>query len=297
MKIGYACLNYSIGLQANKTFRLASYTPERFYETTTNNISALETIIKYNQEQSLGFFRISSEIVPFASHPIMKEDWLKFYAKDLSRIGSLINKSQMRISMHPDQFVLINSPKADVVGKSIADLMWQCQLLSAMGLNNSAKVQIHVGGVYGDKESAINAFITNYKKLPTFIKDRLVIENDDKCFSLKDCMKVHDATKIPIIFDNFHHECLNDGLSMIEAVKLAKSTWSSKDGVLMGDYSSQQPGAIKGKHIDSIDQKHFEAYIKLIKSVDIDLMLEIKDKEKSALFAKNILKNLNVLTK
>jgi UV DNA damage endonuclease len=282
MKIGYPCLNYSLGCQANKTFRLASYTDERFIETAQNNLDCLQRILEFNVEHGLLFFRISSEIFPFASHQVLKVDWQKHFQDQLRDLGQFISKHQLRISMHPDQFVLINSPRPEVVVAGIKDLLWHCQLLDSLGLDETAKVQIHVGGVYGDRERAMKMFIDNYRQLPALITRRLVIENDDKCFSLADCLQIHEAVGIPIIFDNFHHECLNRGETLLDAIHVAAATWATKDGIMMTDFSSQQAGAIKGKHADSLDLAIFTKYLKLTQALDFDIMLEIKDKEKSA---------------
>jgi UV DNA damage endonuclease len=165
------------------------------------------------------------------------------------------------------------------------ELKYHCELLDLMGLDYTAKVQIHVGGVYGDKNAAIQRFVDNYKKLPVSVKNRLVIENDDHLFSLKDCLFISKQVGIPILFDSFHHTCLNNGESLLQALTLASKTWKKKDGIPMTDYSSQQPHSKKGKHITHIDIDDFVKFASLSKKIDFDVMLEIKDKEKSALLA------------
>lgn len=292
MKIGYPCFNYSIKGQTNKTFRLASYSKERFLETVRNNLDYLHKILQFNKEQGIGFFRISSEIIPFASHSVMDVPWQKLFRADLSVIGKLIKENRMRISMHPDQFVLINSPQEKIVQASVNDLIWHAELLEILGLDSSAKIQIHVGGVYGDRKEAIRRFIANYFQLPSAVKERLVIENDDKCFPLSDCMKIHEAVGIPILFDQFHHQCLNNGETMFEAMMSANSTWNKQDGLMMVDYSTQQKGAVKGRHADTIDLEDFKDFILKSDHWDFDVMLEIKDKEQSALKARDIISEL-----
>lgn len=187
--------------------------------------------------------------------------------------------------MHPDQFVLINSPSREIVGRSVAELEYHCRVLDLMGLDSSAKVQIHVGGVYGDKPAAIGRFVRQYGRLKPFVRKRLVIENDDGLFSLRDCLLVHEKTGIPVLFDVFHHKCNSDGESVREAVKLAAATWKKKDGVLMADYSSQKKGGRFGAHTENIDLEDFAEFLKEARGADFDVMLEIKDKEKSALLA------------
>ncbi len=290
MKIGYPCINNTVGCTANTTFRLASYSEELLKQKVKNNLDCLFKILEYNKENNLMFFRISSDLIPFASHEVCKFNWQKYFKKDFQKIGKFIKENNFRISMHPDQFVLINSPNTEIVKRSIAELNYHADILDLMDLDSSAKIQIHVGGVYKDKPNAIKRFIENYKKLPEKITERLAIENDDRLFSLKDCLEINKKIKIPIIFDFFHHECLNNKESFEKAVELSSKTWSKKDGILMTDYSSQALGERKGKHTIHVDLKHFKKIINQVKNYDFDIMLEIKDKEKSALI---VLKELS----
>jgi UV DNA damage endonuclease len=201
----------------------------------------------------------------------------------------------MRISFHPDQFVVLNSPDPGIVERSIAELVYQGSMLDLMGLDSTAKLQIHVGGLYGDRDVAIERFIATYRTLPEAVQVRLVIENDDRLYSLRDCLRVHEAVGIPILFDNFHHECLNHEEPMEEALRLAAGTWHpTRDGVLMMDYSSQQLGERKGKHTSSLVEDRFREFVTHLNGLDVDMMLEIKDKEASALRAVAILRELGL---
>lgn len=285
MKIGYPCINRSVGCTANSTFRLANYSEARLINCVSGNLECLQNILEYNIENGILFFRMSSDIVPFASHPVCMFDWESYFGKTLCCMGEFIKKHEMRISMHPDQFVLLNALKSDIVERSIAELDWHCRFLDALELDSSAKVQIHVGGLYGDRPEAIARFVSVYKTLPKHIKKRLVIENDDKLFTLSDCLEIHELTGSPVLFDNFHHVCNSNGMSYNEAWKAVTATWKKHDGIPMSDYSSQEPGAKKGKHAEHIDIKDFSSYLKEISSFDFDIMLEIKDKEKSAIEA------------
>lgn len=285
MKIGYVCVNNSLKCKPNVKFRLASYTPARFKDTVATNLSCLKETLIYNLEHDLMFFRISSDTVPFASHPVCKVDWKKFFTPQLKELGAFIIDHQMRISMHPDQFVVINSPDQDIVKRSIAELKYHADFLDALGLDGAAKIQIHVGGVYGKKTAALSAFIHTALTLPVEIRKRLVIENDDRSYGLSDCLLIHQKTGIPVLFDSFHHSCLSYGEPLLVAMKQAAGTWKKSDGVMMVDYSSQQAGAIKGTHTDTIDLADFQKFIQGTKGMDFDIMLEIRDKEQSALKA------------
>ncbi len=288
MKIGYACINNKIGCTSNSTFRLKSYSKERLIETVQNNLNCLRRILEFNVKHKLMFFRIGSQLVPFASHTICKYDWKKHFKDQFREIGDYIKKNKIRISMHPDQFVLINAKKKSIVKNSIKELDYHCYVLDLMKLDSTAKVQIHVGGVYGEKEKSIKRFISNYKKLPAKIRKRFIIENDHLSYSLKDCLEISKKTKVPVVFDSYHHECLNNRESFRQAVIKAKKTWKKKDGKLIVHYSSE--GERRGSHAQHINIKKFKEFIKETKGLDFDIMLEIKDKERSALKAVKILR-------
>jgi len=289
MKIGYPCTNLSIGCYSNKKFRLANFSIDKFVETVKNNLDCLNQIIDYNIENNFLFLRISSETIPFASHEICNIDWKRKFRNELKYIGKKLQKNNFRVSMHPGQFTLLNSPNKNVVKKSLAELKYHADFLDAISLDNSAKIQIHVGGVYGNKDRAIKRFVNTFKVMSNKIKSRLVIENDDYHYSIGDCMKINSHTNIPIILDNLHLECLNDGESLIEAYQMIKNTWYGEHGIPMLDYSSQQEGARIGKHTDRLNQEHFSNFINVMKNEEFDLMFEIKDKEKSVGKAQEII--------
>jgi len=284
-RIGYPCINTTIGCKSNRTFRLKSYSEERLIETVENNLGCLVEILRFNVRRNILFFRITSDLVPFASHPICQFDWQEYFKKRFKAIGDFIKSYDMRISMHPDQFTLINSVDNNVFENSLRELTYHAQVLDLMELDTSAKIQIHVGGVYGDKEKSIKRFVERFEKLDEIIKRRLVIENDERRYRLKDCLQINAETEIPVLFDVFHHEVNNSGETIREAFEVFTKTWKEKDGIPMVDYSSQQKSELKGKHADSIDFEHFKGFLEETKPFDFDVMLEIKDKEKSALKA------------
>ena len=288
MRIGYPCINRSIGCTANRTFRLASYNGERFVETVAGNLACLRKILEFNRDHGILFFRITSDLVPFASHPVMDLPWQDRFREQFGEIGRFIRDSGIRISMHPDQFILINAPDGAIVERSIAELRYHAGVLDLMNLDTTAKIQIHIGGVYRDREASIRRFIRRAGDLEEDILRRLAIENDDLRFPLADCLRIHDETGLPVIFDVFHHELNNRGESVPMAIASANGTWKGADGIPMVDYSSQEKGKRKGTHATSLDALLFRRFLLESRSYDMDIMLEIKNKEKSAIEALGI---------
>ncbi|MBD3282644.1 MAG: UV DNA damage repair endonuclease UvsE [Candidatus Portnoybacteria bacterium] len=283
MRIGYACINSSIGCTSNRTFRLASYSSSKIREIVAENLSCLEKILKFNKENNLLFFRIGSGLVPFASHSVCRFNWSKEFKEDFKRIGDFIKNNSMRVSMHPDQFVLINALSNDIYKNSLAELNYHNKVLDLMGLGLENKIQIHIGGAYGDKEKSIKRFVDRYKKIPSLLKKRLVIENDDKIYNLKDCLAVNKEVGVPVVFDTLHHEINNNGEDLIGGLKMALDAW--KDSLPIIDYSLQARGKRVGSHANSININKFSKFINSVRGLDFDIMLELKDKEKSALRA------------
>ena len=285
LKIGYPCKNNTLPCTASGTFRLRSYSGQKLTETVKNNLNCLERILRYNVDHGIFFFRISSDTVPFASHKICDLDWEDTFSVELRKLGNFIKARGIRISMHPDQFIVLNSPRENVLKNSVAELEYHAAFLDALRLGPSAKIQIHVGGVYGDKALAKKRFVSNYSSLSDEVKKRLVLENDDRLYCLGDCLDIYKKTGIPVLFDSFHHWCLNRGEPLGHAALLASHTWREKDGAMMTDFSHQKKGKAKGAHADSIDIRIFAKYINEVEKFSPDIMLEIKDKEKSAIKA------------
>lgn len=292
IRIGYPGINRTLPCSSSRTFRLANYSPERFVEMTALNIACLRDIIAFNVEHGLTFFRISSDLVPFASHEVLDVDWQPRFVADLRAIGDVAVAHNFRLSMHPDQFILINALDEDIFARSVAELAYHADVLDLLGVDATHKIQIHVGGVYGDKHASLDRFARRFEGLPEKVRRRLAVENDDRLYDLDDCLTLHRRTGVPVIFDTFHHELNNQGESLAGAIELANATWQDGHGPLMMDYSSQEPGARAGKHAESVELSHFLGVLNVLRELDVpaDIMFEIKDKEKSALRAKKLLR-------
>ena len=185
MKIGYPCINLTLKNPYSSTFRLKSFSEKRFNETVKNNLNHLSKILKFNLNNNILFFRLSSGIIPFASHPICNIDWDYIFKTELNEIGKFIKKNNMRISMHPDQFVILNSKNEKIIENSVRELQYHSKVLESMNLTHSAKIQIHIGGVYEDKRTSKERFIKTFMKLEENLKKRIIIENDDRIICFK----------------------------------------------------------------------------------------------------------------
>jgi len=284
MRIGYPCTNRTLGCRGGRALRLASFSLERLDEVVSGNLRCLETMLHFNVEHGIRFFRISSDLIPFASHSEIEPPWRHLYARAIAELGPLIQQEGIRIDMHPAQYTVLNSPDEKVLKNTMRDLVYHVGVLDEMGLDRTAKVQIHLGGVYGDREASLARFIARAKLLPETIRRRLVIENDERSFGLADCLRAADGAHLPVLLDVYHHRLKNAGESLEDTLAAAAETWSAADGVPIVDYSSPLPGGRFGQHAETLDDD-FGAFLAASREVDVDVMLEIKDKELSALRA------------
>ncbi|HEQ72519.1 MAG TPA: UV DNA damage repair endonuclease UvsE, partial [Spirochaetia bacterium] len=192
----------------------------------------------------------------------------------------------IRVSTHPDQFILLNAERPEIVARSIDELDAQAVILDLMKLDYSAKIQLHVGGVYGDKPAGLKRFITRVRDdVSPAVRARLVVENDERLYSLEDVRVIHEETGLPILLDFFHHSLYHHGESVREALTAAATSWKKQDGLPLTDFSTQKPDARLGSHAESLDHAAFRRLLTETAPIDFDVMLEIKDKEKSALAA------------
>lgn len=288
-RIGYACINTSIAATTNKTCKLANCTPERLRQLIHSNLSGLTEVLEWNYKHNIFLYRISSVIIPFASHPVNTIPWWKENKDKLKDIGEFIKKTGMRVSMHPGQFVNINSPNSEVVRLSLNDLEWHAKFLDCLELDSTHRLIIHTGGVYNEKEKAIQRFIKVYNDIPDHIKMRLTLENDEKSYNVWDVLKISKEIGIPVVFDILHHQVNNTNKKKDNDLKSILeecfSTWNEKTGIPKIHYSSQKPGGKPGSHANSINMDDFVEFYFKFKDLDFDIMFETKNKEKSVLEA------------
>lgn len=289
LRIGYACVNTQLP-SASRTLRLANVSDERLRELVNANLDALEAILRWNIEHDVRVFRLSSETVPFGSHAANTLRWWEELADRFAELGRLMREGGMSISTHPGQFTVLGSPNDAFVANSVAELEYHARLLAAFGLDFSHKVVVHAGGVYGDSKAAAERFDVGFERLSDAARGRLVLENDER-WALADVLALARRIAVPVVFDAFHHELRPSlpELGVREAALLAGETWRPRDGRQEVHFSTQEPGRRPGAHSETLHLDAFARFADQVGDLELDCVIEVKDKERSTLLAQRAL--------
>jgi UV DNA damage endonuclease len=248
-----------------------------------DNSTSLLAALKRINELEIKAFRISSPFLPLYTHPQAgyKLEMLADYESillNLKEAGKYAKKNDIRLSFHPDQFNILSSPRPEVVENSIKELEYQCMLSEIVGAEN---VNMHMGGVYGDKTAAIKRFEANYQYLPELIKKHLVLENDDISYTVKDLLPTCEKLKIPLTYDVHHHRCNPDGLSVKTATDLSIKTWHAINREAHFHISSPKNGwesKNPKSHADYINVEDFpEEWLELTERFTLDIEAKAKE--------------------
>lgn len=245
------------------------------------------------QELGIGAFRIMSPLFPRMTHPEVGYDVAELADGDAIRLllGAtriFARQHDLRLSFHPDQFVVLSSPHPAVVANSIRELEYQSYLAEEVGAD---VINIHAGGVYGDKKTALIRFYQVFSDLPESVRTRLTLENDDQSYTVRDLLPICARLSIPLVYDVHHHRCNPDGLSIEEATHLAAETWQMTGREQYCHLSSPRSGWGGGDpkpHADYIDLADVPAYW-LGREMTIDI--EAKAKELAVIKLMTELKN------
>lgn len=202
----------------------------RLAELCLSNADALLASLQFCANHGIGAFRINSQILPLKTHPTAGYaiEELPGGASIVARFrecGEFARKQKLRLSFHPDQFVVLNSPNPKTLAHSLAELDYQAEVAEWVGADT---LNIHGGGAYGDKPAALMALRENIARLPARVRSRLTLENDDKVYTPADLLPVCVETAVPLVYDVHHHRCLPDGLSIAEATTRARKTWAAE---------------------------------------------------------------------
>ena len=273
LRLGYACVNTQLP-SAARTVRLANATAQRLRELIAGNLDALEGILRWNMEHDIEVFRITSDLIPFGSHAVNDLVWWEEFADRLDRIGALGG----RLSTHPGQYTVLSSASPEVVATAVAELEYHDRLLSALGLDSSHKIVLHVG--------APGRFRAGFEQLSEGARSRLVLENDERV-PLERVLKLAEQVGVPVVVDIFHHRLAPSfpGVSVRELVLRSAETWRGSDGRQKIHFSTQAYGKRPGAHADTLDLDAFRELVAEVGDLPLDCMLEVKDKEQSVLAA------------
>lgn len=299
---GYACLNMQLAypekFSKNKNQKIVcnrSMVKKTFLDKgisyaadlAIQNCLDLYKIIKWNKNNDFNFFRVSSDMFPWCSE--YKLSQLKNYKEIrdvLNEIGNYVYKYNMRLTSHPGPFNVLTSPHSHVVKNCVHDLSVQGEIFDLMNLTESPfnKINIHIGGAYGDKIESMKRFCKNFELLPSSVKKRLTVENDDRAsmYSVKDLYNgVYKSIGIPIVFDYHHHKFCDGNMNEEEALKLSISTWGNITPVI--HYSESRS---LEKNDESIKPHAHSDYVyDFINTYNhkLDIMIEAKHKELAVL--------------
>ena len=293
VRIGYVAISNVLGkkVTSSSTVTFSNYSKiqnkekklEKLKVVALSNLKALEEILKYNIENNIHFYRITSALIPLVTHPEVG-DWghRKIFKKDFEYIGKIIKGSKMRVDTHPDEFNVINSINPKVVENTQNNLIRQVEWFEDMNLNEKeGKMVIHAGGATGGKEEALKRFINNFDKLPENIKSRLIIENDDKTYTAKEVLDLCKIIKVPMVLDVHHHNCNNDNENLEDMIDDVFNTWIDEDLPPKLHFSSPKEHEKDRRHAEFIDANAFVNFLELVKKInrDFDIMLECKEKD------------------
>ena len=249
------------------------------------NLNDLYKMIKWNEQNGIKVLRISSELFPHISNPMVEDYDMEFADALLKKIGEYARHLNHRLTFHPGQYNVVGTPNESTFQQTINDLSYHAEVLDRMGMGPDSVMVVHGGGLYGDKEKTIERWCENYKRLPESIKRRLVLENCEKCFSIKDCLYVSKKVNIPVVFDTHHYTCYNI-LHPDECIEKAEyyiedilNTWK-KRGIKPKFHVSEQGSGRTGHHSDYIEViPEYLLEIPEKYECHIDIMIEAKKKE------------------
>lgn len=265
------------------------------------SLAYLQDVFAYLRQIDVHMYRMSSDLAPYITHPDLPQfhSQIDECAQELATVGEIARQDGLRLSFHPGAYTVLNSPNEEIVLKTVADLEAQARMLDAMGLGPEAVINIHVGGLYGDKRAALGRFVDRYQRLPEAVRCRLVLENDERIFHLGDTYAIHQQTGIRLVLDQLHHLC-NPApeVSLEQALHLALGTWpagqtpkihfSTPHTAMVYTEKKQESGQVRralreprlSQHADLVDPF---AFIDLLHAAsnerDLDVMLECKAKD------------------
>lgn len=257
-----------------------NYNASKLLEITKNNLDSLYEIIKYNVKNNFHFYRLTSKLVPLATHDKVDFDYITPLLDEYKKIGKLINDNNIRVDTHPDQYAVLNSMDSKIVKNTVEILEYHYKIMDALGIKDKIII-LHVGSSACGKKASITRFINNFNKLPDHIKKCIAVENDDKVYNIKDVLELCHKINVPMVLDYHHFICNNEKEDINDYLKEIIDTW---DGKLPKMHFSSPKSKLKKEfrsHSDYINKECFIKFINILKKQDkdIDIMLEAKAKD------------------
>ena len=291
IRLGYVAISKKLGkkVTSSSTVTFSNYNKivlpskklEKLQTVAASNLHDLEKIIKYNIENNIHFYRITSALIPLVTHPEVGY-WghREFLKQDFEYVGKLINESNMRVDTHPDEFNVINSINPKVVENTKINLLRQAEWFDDFKYD-LGKMVIHVGGATNGKEAGLERFITNFNTFPKEVKSKIIIENDDKTYTARETLNLCNELNLPMVLDVHHHNCNNANDNIYDLIPKIFDTWKNEKLPPKLHFSSPKNGENDRKHSDFINPHDFINFLENIKlfNTDIDIMLECKEKD------------------
>lgn len=218
---GFFCSTADGRITTNRKMRLTSLSRTTVLESVKRNIQDLVQLVEMSSRMGLSIFRVGSNIVPFASHPCFEERWLEEIEPMLKDVTERIAQSGVRLTMHPGQFVILNSPRQEVTEAALRELRYHFWVLDILGVGPEGRVVIHGGGGYRDKRASCERFLRVITK-HSWLRRRLAIENDEKVFSAAETLELAERAGIPMVFDLYHHRLNTSSFDVTRVFK----TWN-----------------------------------------------------------------------
>lgn len=257
----------------------------KLLEVTRQNLASTLRTVHLCIANEIKVFRFSSSIVPLATHPEVKWDFVSEFGEEFREIGDLVKRYGMRTSFHPNQFTLFTSDKPHITENAVVDMVYHYEMLEAMGLADSGTINIHVGGAYGNKAAALERFYENIKQLPEQVFKRMTLENDDKTYTTEETLVLCEKLGIPLAFD-YHHEYANPStVSWEELLPRVYETWRGIGIIPKIHVSSPISEKKLRHHADYVDLQFLAEFLKVVVGIgqDVDFMIEAKRKDEAAL--------------
>ncbi|RSK25660.1 UV DNA damage repair endonuclease UvsE [Bacillus sp. HMF5848] len=249
-----------------------------------SNLENCLRLLRHNVAHDISFFRFSSKLIPLANHEELN-DWkyMRPLQESLKQIGDYIRMHPMRIGFHPDHFVLLNSPKADILNTSIKQLAMHEALLKGMDVDTKHRCVMHVGGGYDDKEKALEQFIHNWGYVPQTIQEMIILENDDTTFTIDETLYLCEKLAIPIVFDLHHHLANYNDEDWFKHWQRIVDTWNISQLAPKMHISSPRNEKEFRAHSDYVDVKMFLDFLNEVKGSVPELycMIEAKKKDQA----------------